>query len=134
MAGDGTRPGTAYQAGAQSPVIYRAGRRTEDEESRDQAGTGSLGSTAVIRLLAMILVAPAGTKPTNGLQTSNISSVVKSPNSSGNTSSGNKQSGGGDPGDPGVNAAPEPASLTLALLGIGLSKLAEYRRRRRNAR
>jgi hypothetical protein len=107
------------------------GQRNEVKAEED---VGPLDAEAATRLLAAVLVAPAGTQSTNSnssSSSSNLSNVVKSPNGSGNTSGNNNSSGstGGGP-DPATHDSPEPASLLLASLGVVLTG---WGRRRRKA-
>jgi hypothetical protein len=121
---------------AHAEMVHTGFGRQEGQAEKGTAATAAEPDTA-LQVLAMVLVAPAGTQPTSSTSSSggsNLSSVVKSPSGSGSNSNGggSSQSGGGTT-DPIPHDSPEPASLLLASLGVALTGWGQRRRRRQAA-
>jgi hypothetical protein len=136
----------AARGGSAAPVVYRSGQN-EASQTEEDTPASAVDSAAAMRVLAMVLVAPAGTQPTGSSSasssgssgSSNLSSVVKSPNGSSGTSgnsnsssTGTSQTSGNGP-DPTPHDSPEPASLLLAAVGVILTGWGQRRRRLRVA-
>jgi hypothetical protein len=102
------------------------------EEVKAEEDVGTLDPAAATRLLATVLVAPAGTQPTSSnssSSSSNLSNVVKSPNGSSSTSGNNSSGSTSSSSDPTPHDSPEPASVLLASLGVALTGWGQRRRR-----
>jgi hypothetical protein len=123
------------RGGGVAPAAFRS-RLQEDGTAGDDAAPPPFTTSDV---LAVVLVVPAGTMPMSGAG-SNLSSVTNAPGGSGTTSTSSTQRTTGGQGFPATvgtgltESAPEPASICLALIGVGFGIMALVLRRRRQAR
>jgi hypothetical protein len=113
--------GNAVVTSASNWMVYRSLAQTE--ELANNARPGAVNPVDPLMVLAMVLIVPAGTTPTNV----SLSSVVKAPGpKSGSTGGIDMPGGGGET----IGGAAEPGSLFLATAGSVLVALATWLRRR----